>query len=214
MWSLLLDFLWGPLCLKYVKDSVGYPQHSSKTEDETNLKIKARKRKKTDMKPTKQKTLSNPVVVNHLMGMHLTHTDSNASYKINKSCATTKGKNNDINGILTIDTGSGVTIMNERLDVPVYAIEKRILPPYHETYISVRPPLQFSSDSWETTTIAAPTRISVANCLVIVHNNSTSLKIANLTSIRQVIHKGQRVANLDPWYEQWTTSSTGILDPQ
>ncbi|CAF1123382.1 unnamed protein product, partial [Didymodactylos carnosus] len=47
-----------------------------------------------------------------LMGMHLTLTDSNASYKITRGCATTKGKINDINGILTIDTGAGVTIMN------------------------------------------------------------------------------------------------------
>ncbi|CAF4465450.1 unnamed protein product [Didymodactylos carnosus] len=101
-----------------------------------------------------------------------------------------------------------------RLDVPVYATEKRILPPYHETYISVRPPLQFSSDSWEATNIATPSRISVANCLVVVHNNSTSLKIANLTPVRQIIHKGQRVTDLDPWYEQRTTPSTGILDPQ
>ncbi|CAF4413757.1 unnamed protein product, partial [Didymodactylos carnosus] len=53
-----------------------------------------------------------------------------------------------------------------------------------------------------------------ANCLVVVHNNSTSLKIANLTPVRQIIHKGQRVTDLDPWYGQWTTPSTGILDPQ
>ncbi|CAF0842033.1 unnamed protein product [Didymodactylos carnosus] len=249
------------------------------------------------------------------MGMHLTPTDSSASYKITRGCATTKGRINDINGILTIDTGAGVTIMNYqhwiiiggdskdihpysgsdivgpegssiqpagwididitvagqitrhpcilaqkfnqlillgtdflykagiildirggrlwrkskpvdkyllntdlyqagRLDVPVYATEKRILPPYHETYISVRPPLRFSSDSREATTIPAPSRLSVANCSVVVHNNSTSLKIANLTPIRQIIYKGQRVANLDPWYEQWTTPSTGILNPQ
>ncbi|CAF1335651.1 unnamed protein product, partial [Didymodactylos carnosus] len=100
-----------------------------------------------------------------------------------------------------------------RLNVPVYATEKRILPPCHATYISVRPPLQFSSDSWEATTTATPSRISVANCLVVVHNNSTSLKIANLTPVRQIITKGQRVTDLDPWYKQWTTTSTGILDP-
>ncbi|CAF1626854.1 unnamed protein product, partial [Didymodactylos carnosus] len=48
----------------------------------------------------------------------------------------------------------------------------------------------------------------------VVHNNSTSLKIASLTPVRQIIHKGQRVTDLDPWYEQRTTPSTEILDPQ
>ncbi|CAF1588790.1 unnamed protein product, partial [Didymodactylos carnosus] len=44
--------------------------------------------------------------MNQLMGMHLAPTDSNVTYKI-----TRKRKINDINGILTIDTDAGVTIM-------------------------------------------------------------------------------------------------------
>ncbi|CAF1593273.1 unnamed protein product, partial [Didymodactylos carnosus] len=101
-----------------------------------------------------------------------------------------------------------------RLDVPVYAAEKRIIPPYHETYLAATVPSSFDPDPWEATTTSIPSRISTANCLVVVKNNSTALQIANLTPRRQVIHKGQILAYLEPLAGQWITPSTGILRPQ
>ncbi|CAF1550879.1 unnamed protein product, partial [Didymodactylos carnosus] len=280
---------------------------------------KKMKRTKAKEKPKRRhadkRTKSNPVLVNQMINSQLTFPDSNSKYRITKGCATTKGKIRNIEGILTIDTEAGITIISYnywkligansdsidpyfgadvvgpegssvepvgwveaeitvagqtiyhpsiltkkfnqlvllgadflhkagivldirggrlwrksrptekyllfmelyqagRLDVPVYAAEKRIIPPYHDTYLTVRVPSDFDSDQWEATTTSFPSRISTANCLVVVKNNSTALQIANLTSRRQVIHKGQRLAYLEPLASQWITPSTGILQPQ
>ncbi|CAF1461864.1 unnamed protein product [Didymodactylos carnosus] len=69
-----------------------------------------------------------------------------------------------------------------RLDISVYALEKKRLPPFHQTFVSVRTPSEISDQKWEASTTGVNTRLSTANSIVTVDKNITTAKVANLTS--------------------------------
>ncbi|CAF4442554.1 unnamed protein product [Didymodactylos carnosus] len=68
-----------------------------------------------------------------------------------------------------------------RLDIPVYAVEKKRLRPFHQAFVSVRTPPEISDRKWEATTTCIGTRLSTANSIVTVDKNITSVMVANLT---------------------------------
>ncbi|CAF4601701.1 unnamed protein product, partial [Didymodactylos carnosus] len=73
---------------------------------------RTKKKEKPRRRHARKRTTSNPVLVNQMISPQPTFPDSNSTHKITKGSATTKGKVHNIEGILTIDTGAGVTIIN------------------------------------------------------------------------------------------------------
>ncbi|CAF1221253.1 unnamed protein product [Didymodactylos carnosus] len=84
-----------------------------------------------------------------------------------------------------------------RLDIPVYAVHKKRIPPFHQTFITAQTPLDISGQKWEATTTSASSRLSIANSIVTVEQNIANVMVANLTPQWSYIRPGQKLAFLD-----------------